>query len=44
MPRKGRKAMMKMGKKRAVGRDGRSSASTLPYRRREGGVVAKGVR
>lgn len=42
MPRKGRKAMIKRGTKRAVGRDGRSSASTRPYRRREGGLIKRG--
>lgn len=39
MPRKTRKALMKMGKKRPTARSGRSSASTRPFRRREGGLI-----
>lgn len=43
MPRKTRKQMTKVpkGRGRAAGRDGRSSLSTKPFRRRSGGVVPK---
>lgn len=41
MPRKTRKQMTKVakGRGRAAGRDGRSSLSTTPHRRRSGGLI-----